>query len=230
MKNYICVIVYFAVVTFNFDALANHFYLKGGYNLVGNYSDSFKSEYMGYKRFNIDINTAAGYQLSNNFFYEVKVRYANIKPAIQKLEYFEKIDLIDILQRIIDKKVYISKIEDIFKINSVTTLINCGYDYVINNKLIVYLSYGVGIAGLLNYQGFRSNVATHYGMSIQSEVGLCYLYSKKMNLCIGYDYLKNYWKYDTNKIYDEDGNTVVYHFQDFQLNSHTVFVDFKVIL
>lgn len=51
-----------------------------------------------------------------------------------------------------------------------------------------------------------------------------------MSLCIGYNYLKNYWKYDTDKIYDEDGNSVIYHFRDFQLKSHTVFANFKVVL
>ncbi|AHC39171.1 hypothetical protein [Ehrlichia muris] len=230
MKNYIYAIICFTVITFSFDAIANHFYLKGGYNFLGDYSDSFKSEYIDYQHFNIDISTALGYKLDNNFFYEFKIRYTNIKPAIHKLMDFEKMDLIDILQRIIGKKLYTSKIENVFEINSVTTLVNSGYDYVINNKLTAYLSCGIGIAGLLNYQGFRSHIFTHYGVSVQSEVGLCYVDKKKVSLCVGYSYLRNYWKYDTNKIYDEDGNTVMYHFQDFQLNSHVVFADFKVML
>lgn len=88
-------------------------------------------------------------------------------------------DLVDILQRIIGKKTYVSKIENIFEINNVTALINFGYDYIINDKLTAYLSYGVGIGGLFNYQGFRSNTATHYGISMQNEIGLCYTYNKK---------------------------------------------------
>ncbi|AAZ68412.1 hypothetical protein [Ehrlichia canis] len=230
MKNLKYIIVYFVVAIVAFDAEAIPFYIKGGCNFGVNYSDSLKSKYVNYERLNIDINTAIGYKLKNNFFYEFEVRYARIKPAIQELVDFEKMDLVDILQRIIGKKTYVSKIENIFEINNVTALINFGYDYIINDKLTAYLSYGVGIGGLFNYQGFRSNTATHYGISMQNEIGLCYTYNKKMSLCIGYNYLKNYWKYDTDKIYDEDGNSVIYHFRDFQLKSHTVFANFKVVL
>ncbi|CEI85437.1 hypothetical protein DRF75_02345 [Ehrlichia minasensis] len=233
MKSLKYFIVYFVVAIVAivaFDAEAVPFYIKGEYNFGVNYSDSLKSKYINYERLNIDINTAIGYKLKNNFFYEFGVRYAHIKPAIQELVDFEKMDLIDILQRIIGKKVYVSNMESIFGINSVTALINFGYDYIINDKLTAYLSYGVGIGGLFNYQGFRSNAATHYGMSMQNEVGLCYAYNKKVTLCVGYNCLKNYWKYDTDKIYDEDGNSVIYHFQDFQLSSHAVFASFKMML
>ncbi|MGN7619204.1 MAG: hypothetical protein ACTJLM_05105 [Ehrlichia sp.] len=217
MKNYIYVAIYFVVVAFSYEAMATPVYVKGGYNFGVSYSDSFRSEYVDYKQVNVDLATAIGYVIQSGFFYEFEVRYANIKTAIQKLSDFEKIDLINIFQRILDEKVYVSKIESMLEINSVTALINCGYNYVINNKLVGYLSYGVGVGGVLNYQGFRNSAASHYGISMQSEIGLCYLYNGKASLCAGYNYLKNYWKYDTNKIYDEEGNTVMYHFQKFSV-------------
>ena len=229
MKNYIYIIIYFIVIAFSCEAMTTPIYIKGNCNFGMSYSDSFKSEYVDYKQVNVDLSTAVGYRIRNGFFYEFEVRYANIKPALQKLSDFEKIDLINVFQRIINKKVYLAKIENILEINSITTLINCGYDYVINNKLAAYISYGVGIGGILSYQGFRSNPANHYGISMQSEIGLCYLYSKKVSLCMGYNYLKNYWKYDTDKIYDEEGNALIYNFQDFQLNSHVMFVSFKLL-
>ena len=229
MKNYIYIIIYFIVMTFSSEAITIPIYIKGNCNLGIGYSDSFKSEYVNYRQINVDLSTAIGYKIRNGFFYEFEVRYASVKPAIQELSDFEKIDLINIFQRIIDKKVYLAKIENILEINSITTLVSCGYDYIINPKLVGYLSYGVGIGGILSYQGFRSDSANHYGISMQSEIGLCYLYNKKVNLCMGYNYLKNCWKYDTNKIYDEEGNTVMYHFQDFQLNSHVIFVSFKFL-
>ena len=231
MKNYTYVIICFIIIIFSYhyNAMSNPIYIKGNYNFGISYSDSLKSEYVNYNKFNIDLSTAIGYRLQKGFFYEFEVRYAKIKPEIQKLSEFEKIDLINIFQRIIDKKVYFSKIENMLEINSVTVLLNYGYNYAINKKFFGYLSYGIGIGGLLNYHGFRSNAASDYGISMQSEIGLCYIYSKKVTLCTGYNYLKNYWKYDTNRIYDEEGNTVVYHFQDFQLNSNVIFVTLKFL-
>ena len=64
------------------DASSNSIYIKGNYNFGINYSDSFKSEYVNYERFTPDFNVALGYKLQNGLFYNLEMRYANIKPII----------------------------------------------------------------------------------------------------------------------------------------------------
>ncbi|WP_196492744.1 hypothetical protein [Ehrlichia ruminantium] len=230
MKNLIYFFLSAIYIVINFDASSNPVYIKGNCNLGLNYSDSFKSEYVNYEQFNPDFSIAIGYRLKNGLFYDLEMRYANIKPALRKLSTFEQIDLVDILQRVIGRSVSLSKAENILAINNITTLANVGYSYIINNEFRGYFSYGIGIGGLVNYQGFKSSLSTYYGISMQSEIGLCYMYNNNMDVCIGYNYLKNYWKYETNRIPDEDGNTIMYHFQDFQLNSHAIFLSLKMLL
>ncbi|CAI27839.1 Hypothetical protein ERGA_CDS_03870 [Ehrlichia ruminantium str. Gardel] len=229
MKKSIYFVISITFMLFNFDASSNSVYIKGNYNLGINYSDSFKSEYVNYERLSPDFTVAIGYKLQNGLFCDIEMRYANIRPMINKLSNFEHIDLLNILQRITNHNVSLSKAENILTINAITTLINVGYSYIFNDKFRGYFTYGVGIGGLLNYQGFKSSLSTYYGISMQSEIGVCYIYNSKIDVCIGYNYLKNYWKYETDRIPDEDGNTVMYNFQDFQLNSHTIFLGLNVL-
>ncbi|WP_240375229.1 hypothetical protein [Anaplasma marginale] len=99
--------------------------------------------------------------------------------------------------------------------------------YPLGGEVSLYAGSSVGMAKVLRYQGLRQHSEDLYGMVTQSKIGLSYPIVPGLEAYVGYNYRQHHWKYKTDAIYDEDGNSTLYDFQDFAFNSHGVELGMK---
>ena len=123
-----------------------------------------------------------------------------------------------------------SSVEDMLTIREVTASYNFYRHYTVNESLSFYVGSGIGLAKILQYQGFRKNYEDLYGLVRSVKVGVTHTLSPGLVAYIGYGYRNNSWKYVTDIIYDEDGDSVVHNLQDFEFSSHGLEFGLKFII
>ncbi|MGN7661569.1 MAG: hypothetical protein ACTJLK_03005 [Anaplasma sp.] len=96
-----------------------------------------------------------------------------------------------------------------------------GY-YPIAGKISLYAGSSLGAVKILRYQGLRRHAEDVYGTVTQSKVGISYEFVSGFEAYVGYNHRRSHWKYKTDAIYDDGGNSVSYNFQDFAFGSHGV--------
>ncbi|QXK91966.1 hypothetical protein HL033_04465 [Neoehrlichia mikurensis] len=205
-----------------FAHLLSNRYYKLGYIYNFNQQDSLESEYFHYKKGGKDFYIAVGNNFKSNFYHELELRYTSTLPELHLISHEARNSIIRIMSNINNKKLSLFQIKDMLAINKTSLMYKIYNLYNINNKINLYLGYGIGFIKVIKYYGLKSQPNNHYGIAIQYNIGILYLLNKKLKAYIGYNFSKNYWKYQTNPIYDEDGNSVLYHFLNFELKSYGV--------
>ncbi|WP_156965551.1 hypothetical protein [Candidatus Neoehrlichia procyonis] len=195
-------------------------YYKLGYVYNFNYQDSLKSQYFRYEKGGKDFYIIIGTNFKNNFYHELGLHYTSTFPELYSISDEEKSNIIRIMTNINSKKLSLFKIKDMLTINKISLIYNIYSLYPVNDKVSVYLGCGIGVIEVLKYYGLKSKIGNHYGIVMQYNAGVSYLLNRKLKVYLGYNFSKNYWKYQTNSIYDEYGNSVLYHFLNFELRSY----------
>lgn len=93
-------------------------------------------------------------------------------------------------------------------------------NYPLSNNINLYLGVGIGLYHIVNFQGFRNHTEDVLGVMKSAKIGMEYGFSSKIGAYIGYNYRKSSWKFRSDEIFDEDGNSIVYDLEDFDFSTH----------
>ncbi|WP_249548759.1 hypothetical protein [Anaplasma phagocytophilum] len=92
--------------------------------------------------------------------------------------------------------------------------------YPLNESSSLYVGTGIGIAKILQYQGFRRHSEDLFGVVKNFKLGIVHKFSSGLSAYIGYIYRRTSWKYKSDTIYDQEGNSITYDLQNFEFSAH----------
>ncbi|MCU7611659.1 hypothetical protein [Anaplasma capra] len=189
---------------------------KVGYVHNVNYDNSFNIKYSTHLSGSWDIYVSSVWPtLVDTLHHEFEFRNSLASPALEAGS-----DTVQIVRRVLDdENITVSEAQNILSIRRLSVSYGLYGHYPIHGKIGLYAGSSFGVAKT-QYQGLRRHAESLYGIVTQSKIGVSYAITPGLEAYLGYNYRKHHWKYRTDEIYDEDGNSILYDFQDFVFNSH----------
>ncbi|ANC34193.1 hypothetical protein P029_02190 [Anaplasma phagocytophilum str. Norway variant2] len=113
-----------------------------------------------------------------------------------------------------------SSVENMLTIRSTAASYGFYRYHPINESFSLYVGTGMGIAKILQYQGFRRHSEDLFGVVKNFRLGIVHKFSSGLSAYVGYTYRITSWKYKSDTIYDQDGNSITYDLQNFEFSTH----------
>ncbi|MEH0831424.1 hypothetical protein [Anaplasma bovis] len=182
-----------------------------------------------------DVNIAAMLPIFNGklYYHELEFNSSKLSPVLSGNEIGRSYqrDVIDALLSITGAKhLAIAEMENILSVKELSLSYGLTSYYMIGRATSFYISSAVGLVKIVQYQGFRRYTEDLSGSMMKIKFGISYRIKPGIESYVGYSYRKDFWKYETDIIYDEDGNSVSYAFEDFKFPRYGFEIGVKFLI
>ncbi|QJC27485.1 hypothetical protein ANPL_01925 [Anaplasma platys] len=188
---------------------------KLGYTKNFSYSDPFDVPYEGGER-NWDVSATLLWLVLNGKYYH-ELEFASLKASPKLFIGTERgrkiIDAVRLIWGI--DTLSTEKIDEILTIQGRVISYTFHRSYPLSENTHLYFGAGMGLYKVINFQGFRRQAEDILGIMKNVKIGIMHRFSSKIGIYAGYNHRQSSWKFKSDEIYDEDGNSVVYDLEDF---------------
>ena len=192
------------------------------YNLA--YSEPFGLKYRTHIG-DWDVNIAAMLPIFNgkSYYHELEFNSSKLSPVLNgnEIDRSYQSDVINALLSITGAKhLTVAEMENMLSVKELSLSYGLTSYYTIGKDMSFYIGSGVGLVKIVQYQGFRRYAEDLRGSMIKIKFGISYRIKSGIESYIGYSHRKDFWRYETDIIYDEEENSVSYSWEDLKFPRH----------